>query len=48
MMASEREASFRAFFEIATGGFTPYAWQIHVALDGLPNARAVSGDHDVD
>lgn len=40
-MPSERETSFRAFFESATGGFTSYAWQIHVALDGLPDVLPV-------
>jgi len=40
-MASEREASFRDFFEIATGGFTPYGWQVQVALDGLPDVLPV-------
>ncbi|MCG8556174.1 MAG: DEAD/DEAH box helicase [Proteobacteria bacterium] len=28
--------SFTSFFKIATGGLTPYRWQLQVALDGLP------------
>jgi len=41
-MASDvREASFRDFFKIATGGFTPYGWQVLVALDSLPDVLAV-------
>ncbi len=41
-MASDvREASFRDLFKRATGGFTPYGWQIQVALDGLPDVLRV-------
>jgi CRISPR-associated endonuclease/helicase Cas3 len=41
-MASDlREASFKDFFKIATGGFEPYGWQSHVALDGLPDVLPV-------
>lgn len=37
MAGDIREASFQDFFEIATGGFTSYDWQVLVALDGLPD-----------
>jgi len=41
-MASDlREASFNDFFNIATDGLTPYGWQIHVALNGLPDVLPV-------
>jgi CRISPR-associated endonuclease/helicase Cas3 len=40
-MTDLREASFKDFFNIATGGFTPYGWQIHVAVDGLPDVLSV-------
>jgi CRISPR-associated endonuclease/helicase Cas3 len=36
-----RDACFSAFFGSATGGFTPYAWQTLVALDGLPDVLSV-------
>ena len=36
-----RSVSFAAFFKTATGGFTPYDWQIRVAIDGLPDLLPV-------
>lgn len=36
MARSSREESFTDFFRTATGGFTPYSWQLQVAVDGLP------------
>lgn len=36
-----REDSFREFFELATSGFSPYGWQLQVALDGLPDVLPV-------
>jgi CRISPR-associated endonuclease/helicase Cas3 len=36
-----REESFTEFFSMATGGFTPYGWQIQVALVGLPHVLPV-------
>ncbi len=36
-----RSESFAAFFSTATNGFTPYQWQIQVALDGLPEVLPV-------
>jgi len=41
MANSPRRASFTAFFRTATGGFTPYGWQIQVAIDGLPDVLPV-------
>jgi CRISPR-associated endonuclease/helicase Cas3 len=41
MASEEREASFRAFFNAATRGFEPYAWQVLVAVDGLPDVLPV-------
>jgi len=41
MMSNDRRASFQDFFKVATGGFTPYDWQIDVALDGLPDVLPV-------
>jgi len=41
MATDLREASFRECFRIATGAFTPYGWQLHVALDGFPDVLAV-------
>lgn len=38
---SSREESFRSFFEAATGGFEPYAWQLQVALNGLPDVLPI-------
>jgi hypothetical protein len=32
---------FIDFFNTATGGFTPYRWQLHVALDGLPDVLSI-------
>ena len=34
-------ASFTDFFKTATGGFTPYRWQLQVAVDGLPDVLPV-------
>lgn len=39
--SNSREESFTDFFKMATGGFAPYAWQLQVALDGLPDVLAV-------
>jgi len=41
MASSSREDSFKAFFNIATGGFMPYDWQIQVAMDGLPDVLPI-------
>lgn len=38
---SSREESFKAFFKTATGGFTPYHWQLHIAVEGLPEVLSV-------
>lgn len=41
-MATESRAdSFTSFFQTATGSFTPYRWQLQVALDGLPEILPV-------
>lgn len=38
----EREASsFEEFFKIATNGFSPYRWQLRVAVAGLPDVLPV-------
>jgi len=36
-----RADSFTEFFKTATGGFTPYGWQLQVAVDGLPDVLPV-------
>jgi CRISPR-associated endonuclease/helicase Cas3 len=36
-----RTDGFVSFFKTATGGFTPYRWQLQVALDGLPEVLPV-------
>jgi CRISPR-associated endonuclease/helicase Cas3 len=36
-----RADSFADFFETATVGFTPYDWQVQVAIDGLPDVLPV-------
>lgn len=41
MGSDPREDSFREFFELATSGFSPYGWQLQVALDGLPDVLPV-------
>ena len=41
MVRDSREESFREFFKAATGGFTPYGWQIQIAVDGLPDVLSV-------
>ena len=41
MASDARKDSFMAFFRSATGGFTPYRWQLEVALDGLPDVLPV-------
>lgn len=33
--------SYQEFFQQATGGFTPYPWQAHVACAGLPEVLSV-------
>lgn len=41
-MADEsRRDSFAHFFKAATDGFTPYGWQLHVALHGFPDVLPV-------
>ncbi|MFT4099649.1 MAG: DEAD/DEAH box helicase [Burkholderiaceae bacterium] len=40
-MSDSREESFRDFFKTATGGFTPYGWQLRVAVDGMPDVLPV-------
>jgi CRISPR-associated endonuclease/helicase Cas3 len=40
-MSDSREHSFTAFFRVATGGFTPYDWQLQIAVDGLPDVLPV-------
>jgi CRISPR-associated endonuclease/helicase Cas3 len=41
MAIDSREDSFTEFFKSATGGFTPYRWQLQVAVDGLPEVLPV-------
>jgi len=41
MNTDSRQQSFTAFFKTVTGGFTPYDWQIEVALNGLPDVLPV-------
>ena len=41
MAGSSREESFTDFFKTATGGFTPYGWQLQVAVDGLPDVLPI-------
>ncbi len=41
MLRSSAEQCFTSFFETATGGFTPYHWQLHVAEEGLPEILTV-------
>jgi len=41
MTGGSRESSFVSFFKTATDGFTPYRWQLHVALAGLPDVLPV-------
>jgi CRISPR-associated endonuclease/helicase Cas3 len=36
-----RTRSFTAFFGTATGGLSPYDWQLQVAVDGLPDVLPV-------
>lgn len=36
-----RTNSFTDFFGTASGGYTPYRWQLQVALDGLPEALSI-------
>lgn len=40
VVSDGREDSFREFFRDATG-FAPYAWQLQVAVDGLPDVLPV-------
>lgn len=40
-MSDSREDSFKAFFQVATGGLAPYDWQLQVAVDGLPDVLSV-------
>jgi CRISPR-associated endonuclease/helicase Cas3 len=39
--SDSREDSFREFFKLATNGLAPYAWQVQVAVDGLPDVLPV-------
>jgi len=39
--ATDPRASFTEFFRTATNGFTPYDWQLQVAVDGLPDVLPV-------
>jgi hypothetical protein len=51
MSAATREDSFREFFKLATSGLEPYAWQLQVAVDGLPDVLPVPtelGKNDFD
>ncbi len=41
METDSRTDSFTSFFRAATSGFAPYAWQLQVALDGLPDVLPV-------
>ena len=41
MASSSRKESFTDFFRTATGGFTPYGWQLQVAIAGLPDVLPV-------
>lgn len=41
MVARSRGGSFTEFFKTATNEFTPYRWQLQVALDGLPEVLHV-------
>lgn len=41
MSTDPRADSFTSFFNAATRGFTPYCWQLQVALDGLPDVLPV-------
>lgn len=41
MATDSRADSFTSFFKTATGGFTPYRWQLQVGLDGLPDVLPV-------
>lgn len=41
MSADTRADTFTSFFNTATKGFTPHRWQLHVALDGLPDVLPV-------
>jgi CRISPR-associated endonuclease/helicase Cas3 len=41
VVSDPREESFREFFRLATGGFSPYTWQVQVAIDGLPDVLPV-------
>jgi CRISPR-associated endonuclease/helicase Cas3 len=36
-----RTNSFTDFFGTASGGYTPYRWQLQVALDGLPEVLSI-------
>jgi CRISPR-associated endonuclease/helicase Cas3 len=40
-MGDSRGHSSTASFRVATGGFTPYRWQVQVAVDGLPDVLPV-------
>lgn len=40
-MTDARANGFGSFFRVATGGFTPYDWQVQVAIDGLPDVLSV-------
>ncbi len=40
-MRAVRADSFRGFLRTATGGFTPYNWELQVAIVGLPDVLPV-------
>ncbi|MBX5463028.1 MAG: hypothetical protein IRZ28_18310 [Steroidobacteraceae bacterium] len=41
LVGASREDQFSEWFEIATHGFTPYRWQVEVALNGLPDVLPI-------
>lgn len=41
MTADKRRESFEDFFRLATKTFSPYGWQLQLALDGLPDVLPV-------
>ena len=40
-VSQSREDSFSEFFRTATGGYSPYDWQLQVAIAGLPDVLSV-------
>jgi len=41
LTATADAAEFKSFFHDATGGFTPYEWQVRVAIEGLPEVLLI-------